>query len=176
MKKAIFLDRDGVLNKAIVINNRPYSPRDLNEVYILDNVKKSIEKLKANKFEIVVITNQPDIASKKITYTFVDSLHNVLREKLKIKHFYVCPHIDTDHCECRKPKAGMIHKAAKDLGLDLHSSFLVGDRWKDIQAGQAAGLTSFFIDNKYSERMPVQPYFSVSSLFEAVNLITGWQT
>jgi len=175
MKRAIFLDRDGVLNKAIVINNRPHSPKKLDEVIILENVKKSIEKLKANKFEIIVITNQPDIATEKITYTFVESVHNLLREELQLNHFYVCPHVDTDHCECRKPKAGMIYNAAKDLGLDLYSSFLVGDRWKDIQAGQAAGLTSFFIDNKYAERMPDQPYFSVNSLFEAVNLILGWQ-
>jgi D-glycero-D-manno-heptose 1,7-bisphosphate phosphatase len=176
MKKAIFLDRDGVLNKAIVINNRPHSPKTLDEVFILDNVKKSIEELKANKFEIVVITNQPDIASKKITYKFVESIHKILHEELNLNHFYVCPHVDTDHCECRKPKAGMIYKAAKDLGIDLRSSFLVGDRWKDIQAGQAAGVTSFFIDNKYAERMPEQPYFTVTSLFEAVNLISGWQT
>ena len=131
--------------------------------------------MKASKFEIVVITNQPDIASKKITYTFVESVHDVIREELKLNHFYVCPHVDTDLCECRKPKTGMIRNAAKDLGLDLHASFLVGDRWKDIQAGQAAGLTSFFIDNKYDEPMPEQPYFSVKSLFEAVNLIIGRQ-
>jgi D-glycero-D-manno-heptose 1,7-bisphosphate phosphatase len=171
MKQAIFLDRDGVINEAIIINNRPFSPVSEEEVKILEHVKESIEKLFANNFEIIVVTNQPDLTTGKTTIDFVNSVHNLLQQELDIKHFYICPHVESDNCICRKPKPGLIFQAAKEHDVDLQASFLVGDRWKDIQAGQSAGCASFFIDNKYDEPMPKHPYVAVKSLHDAVNII-----
>lgn len=171
LKRAVFLDRDGVINTAILKNNRPYPPASLSELRVLPGVSSALEKLRSWDFEIVVITNQPDIARGVVNKALVDEINNALTSLLGIKYFYVCPHDDGDNCDCRKPKPGLIIGAAADLRINLAESFVVGDRWRDISAGQAAGCTCFFIDYSYDEKPPTTPYLSVKSLSEAVELI-----
>ena len=173
LKKAVFLDRDGVVNKAKIINGKPYPPKSKSEVEIFDDVISSVNRLKSKGFEIVVITNQPDIARKKTKLTTVLEIHEYIREKSTISNFFICPHDDVDECECRKPKIGLLVQAAQEFNIDLNGSHLVGDRWKDIKAGQDAGCTCYFINNQYSEKYPHLPYFEVKSLSDATNIIIG---
>ena len=173
MKKAVFLDRDGVLNRALVYDGVPTPPRSLGEVEILSGVKQSILLLNENNYEIVVVTNQPDVTRGTDTRESVNQINDYLKLKLGLDHFYTCFHDDSTDCNCRKPKPGLILKAAVDLGLDLHQCSVVGDRWRDIAAGQAAGCKTFFIDYSYPEKQPRKPFIKVSSLIEAAEMIIG---
>ena len=171
VKRAVFLDRDGVLNHVRLYENRPYPPTNLTELKYLEGVREAVRKLLENEFLVVVVTNQPDIARKTITQIALNEIHLRMRQDLGIEHFYVCPHDDKDCCDCRKPKAGLLLKAASDLEIDLKKCYLVGDRWKDIAAGQTAGCSNFFINYNYTEKKPNTPYKEVSSLKEAVTII-----
>jgi D-glycero-D-manno-heptose 1,7-bisphosphate phosphatase len=171
MNKAVFLDRDGVLNAAPVINGVPSSPSDPSELQIIERVGEAIARLKANGFIPVIITNQPDIARGKVKIDAVSQINRTLCEVLEIEHLYMCSHDDLDMCKCRKPLPGLILRASIDLKINLKESFMVGDRWKDISAGQAAGCKNFFIDYSYRENKPSQPFVKVTSLYEVANLI-----
>jgi D-glycero-D-manno-heptose 1,7-bisphosphate phosphatase len=167
LDRAVFLDRDGVVNKALVVNGKPHSPSSVEEVEIIPGVAQSVFELKNAGFEVIVVTNQPDIARKKITIEIIQEIHDFIKIETGINRFYFCPHDDIDYCQCRKPKVGLITQAASDLKIDLNQSYLVGDRWKDITAGQIAGCKCFFIDEDYSENKPKMPYTEVNSLKEA---------
>jgi D-glycero-D-manno-heptose 1,7-bisphosphate phosphatase len=167
MKKAVFLDRDGVINRAIVLNGVPSPPKKLSEVEILPGVKDAIKLLKEGSFVIVVVTNQPDVARGSISQQTVEAINEFLAYELGIEHFYTCFHDDQHGCACRKPKPGLLLNAGQDLNLNLQKSFMVGDRWRDVTAGQAAGCKSFFIDYGYEEKHPIFPFTRVSSLIEA---------
>ena len=171
MQSAVFLDRDGVVNEAIIEFGKPRPPRNIGELRILKGVKNSVEMLAQNGFQVVVVTNQPDIARGTTETKTVDSFHELISAQTGIKHFYICSHDDADMCECRKPKVGLLEMASKDLGIDLKSSFLVGDRWRDIAAAQVAGCRAFFIDYSYDEKQPDHPFERVASLLEAVEII-----
>jgi D-glycero-D-manno-heptose 1,7-bisphosphate phosphatase len=173
MKRAAFLDRDGVINRAILVDGIPRPPYLISDVVIIEGVLQAIEKLKEHNFVPVVITNQPDVARGLTTRREVDSINAFIGRKAGIEHFYCCFHDDDDQCPCRKPAPGLIKLAAIELALDPLKSILVGDRWRDIAAGQAAGCVNYFIDYSYPERMPNEPYVSVSSLFEATRIIIG---
>ena len=170
MKYAAFLDRDGVINRSIIIDGKPQPPSVVSEVQILDGVIEAIKIIEKFDFVPVVITNQPDIARGVTTLSEVETINSFISLQTGIKHFYICPHDDSDKCDCRKPNPGLILHAVLDLDLDLKSSFLVGDRWKDIETGQALGIETYFIDYSYSERAPNFPFTKVVSLLEAVNL------
>lgn len=172
-KKAFFLDRDGVINSALVENNAPKSPKTLVDIKILPGVLEAVTKIKAANYEIVVVTNQPDIARKKITWSQLDEINSHIKKLTSIDHIYVCPHEDLDNCKCRKPKPGLITSAASDFNIELSQSFMVGDRWRDIEAGQQAGCHCYFIDYSYDEKQPDKPYVKVNSLLEAVNKSLG---
>jgi D-glycero-D-manno-heptose 1,7-bisphosphate phosphatase len=171
MNKAVFLDRDGVINKTLVFDGIPRPPKNLKELVILPGTSKAIKLLREVNFEIVVVTNQPDVARGLIIEESVKEINDYLGNELKIDYFYCCFHDDSAQCNCRKPKPGLLVTAAQDLELDLKSSFMVGDRWRDISAGQAAGCDCFFIDYGYSEKSPILPFRRVSSLLEASKLI-----
>ncbi len=173
MKRAVFLDRDGVINKAFISKGVPNPPKSLSEVEILGGVVESISELKSRDYELIVVTNQPDVARGKIPAAFVDEVHELIRSVVGINHFYVCHHDDGDKCDCRKPKDGLLRRAAKELEIDLKSSFMVGDRWRDIRAGNSAGCKCYFIDYSYSEPPPEMPFTRVSSLAEATQDIIG---
>lgn len=166
-RRAVFLDRDGVLNQAIVRDGRPYAPLTLEAVRILPGVEDALHSLRDAGFLNIVVTNQPDVASGKARREDIDAIHAKLLQQLPIDAVKVCFHDDSDGCACRKPKPGLLLEAAREMGIDLARSFLVGDRWRDVAAAQAAGCRAFFIDYRYREKRPEKPYVAVQSLPEA---------
>jgi D-glycero-D-manno-heptose 1,7-bisphosphate phosphatase len=171
LRRAVFLDRDGVINRAIVREGKPHAAASLERLEILPGVRESLGRLRAAGYLNIVVTNQPDVGAGRMERAVVESMHARLLETLPIDAVNVCYHIDADNCECRKPKAGMILEAARELRIDLAQSFLVGDRWRDIAAGQRAGCRTFFVDYRYAEKRPDKPYLAVESLPSAVSLI-----
>lgn len=170
-KKAVFLDRDGVLNLPIVINKKPYPPKNLKETRLVPDVKKACNNLKKAGFILIVVTNQPDVARKIQKKETVENINNWLKANLPIDEFRVCYHDDKDNCFCRKPKAGLILKAAKKHNINLAKSFVIGDRYKDIEAGKKAGCKTIFIDYKYNEKLKSKPNYTASSVIEAAKWI-----
>ncbi len=167
------MDRDGVLNKSLVVDGVPTPPREIEQIQILPGVIDAINTLIKFDFEIIVVTNQPDVARGNQSRANVESINAYISETTKIQHFYTCYHDDIDNCSCRKPKPGLITSAAAHLGIDLTKSYLIGDRYRDIHAGQSAGCKTFFIDYSYPEIRPKKPYTKVSSLQHAVEIVTG---
>lgn len=167
MRKAVFLDRDGVINRAIVRDGKPYPPQSLGELEVLPGVAEAIQSLKACGYLVVVVSNQPDVARGTQSRENVESMNRHLGSILGIEHFQVCYHDDGDNCHCRKPKPGLVTDAASLLGIDLSDSVLVGDRWRDISAGQAAGCRTIWIDRGYRERRPEDFDFRATSLHDA---------
>jgi len=169
--RAVFLDRDGVINRASVRDGKPYPPSGPEELEILPGVPEALSRLSAAGFRLVVVTNQPDVARGRQSREMVEAIHKALRNELPIDEFRVCYHDDADRCSCRKPVPGMLLQAAVDLDLDLTASFLVGDRWRDVEVGKNAGCATVFIDYGYSERRPENPDKIVQSLLEAADWI-----
>jgi D-glycero-D-manno-heptose 1,7-bisphosphate phosphatase len=173
MKRAVFLDRDGVLNRSILVDGVPTPPSCAGDVEILGGVVEAIQILINLDFVPVVVTNQPDVARGVASQAQIEAINECIGAVTNIKYFYTCFHDDSDHCDCRKPAPGLLLQAAKDLGLDTHQSIMIGDRWRDITAGQAAGCQTFFIDYSYAELGPSKPFITVTSLLEAANIIKG---
>lgn len=171
MRKAVFLDRDGVLNASVLEAGKPHPPASLAALQILPGVAEALRKLRAAGYLNIVVTNQPDVATGRQRVEVVEAMHARLLGELALDEVKVCYHTDEHKCECRKPKAGMLLQAAKDHGIDLPRSYLVGDRWRDVAAGQAAGCGCYFVDRGYDEQRPEQPYVPVQSLPEAAALI-----
>jgi len=168
MNRGAFLDRDGVINKSLVVNGKPKSPSNLNELLIIEGVVEAIEILLRFNFIPVVITNQPDIARGTNLITDVAMINKRISEITGIQNFFLCVHDDNNNCTCRKPKPGLVLQAAKELNIDISKSFIVGDRWRDIELGQFLQIDSYFIDYGYSETAPNMPYIAVDSLLGAV--------
>jgi D-glycero-D-manno-heptose 1,7-bisphosphate phosphatase len=170
-RRAVFLDRDGVINRAIVRDGRPYSPQSLDQFEILPGVPEALQRLRSSGFLNIVVTNQPDVGAGKTPRSAIEAMHVYLRNKLPVDSVRVCYHTEDQNCPCRKPKPGMILDAVHELDIDLAQSFLVGDRWRDVEAAQAAGCRALFIDYRYSEKAPDKPYVAVNSLAEAAQII-----
>ena len=173
MARAVFLDRDGVLNRAVVRDGLPYPPQNVSALEIIPDAVSALNRFRAAGFRLIVVTNQPDVARGTQTREQVETIHSVLQAQLQLtaEDFRVCYHDNADNCHCRKPKPGMLLDAATDFELDLASSFMIGDRWRDIEAGQRAGCKTIFIDYHYAELNRSQPDVSVGSLTEAVDWI-----
>ena len=171
MRRAVFLDRDGVINRSPVSNGKPYAPVTLEEFEILPGVAEALSRLRAAGFLNVVVTNQPDISTGRQSPEVLEAMHALLMQKLCIDAISVCPHVDADDCNCRKPKPGLLLEAARELDIDLSASYLVGDRWRDVAAGWQAGCQCFFIDYEYHEKRPDKPYVAVKSLLEVSALL-----
>jgi D-glycero-D-manno-heptose 1,7-bisphosphate phosphatase len=171
MQKAVFLDRDGVLNRAIVRDGKPYPPADLSELEILPGVESALRDLQEEGYRLIVITNQPDVARGTTRMEAVEAINGYLGSHLPIDAFRTCYHDSGDGCDCRKPLPGSILAAASQYGIDLSKSVMVGDRWRDIEAGQAAGCHTIFIDYGYREKQPETAVVRVASLREAADLI-----
>lgn len=169
--RGVLLDRDGVINSSIIKNRKPHSPTNLDEFSFLPDVIESIDRLSKARLIVVVITNQPDISKGIITHEDLFLMNKEIKKLTRVDEIYTCIHLEEHECDCRKPKTGMLKRAAIDFDLDLKRSYLVGDRWRDIEAGQAAGCKCFFIDYEYAEMKPKMPYTRVTSLREVTNLI-----
>jgi D-glycero-D-manno-heptose 1,7-bisphosphate phosphatase len=173
MRRAVFLDRDGVLNRAIVRDGKPYPPSQLDELEVLPGVPEALDALHRAGWLLIVVTNQPDVARGTTSRSQVEAINDRLRGGMHIDEFRTCYHDGSDGCDCRKPAPGAILAAAHTHGIDLGASFMVGDRWRDVQAGQRAGCRTVFIDYGYSEPQPEGADFTVHDLPQAARIILG---
>jgi D-glycero-D-manno-heptose 1,7-bisphosphate phosphatase len=171
MKRAVFLDRDGVINRAIVRDGKPYPPANLASLEVLPGVPDAMRKLRDARWLMIVVTNQPDVARGITPLSDVRAINVYLEQHLPICEIRVCYHDDDDGCDCRKPLPGLLLRAAEAHGIDLLSSYMVGDRWRDMEAGKLAGCKTIFVDNKYEEEQPAEFDFRVHSLADAVEII-----
>ena len=167
--RAVFLDRDGVLNHAVVRDGKPYPPRNASELRIVDEAPPALQRLRDAGFKLIVVTNQPDVARGTTTREAVDAINDRIGSAMSVDEFVVCDQ-DGD-APCRKPNPGMLLDAARRHGLDLRRSFMIGDRWRDVAAGQRAGCVALFIDHHYSERQPDPPFVRVPSIAAAAEWI-----
>jgi D-glycero-D-manno-heptose 1,7-bisphosphate phosphatase len=173
LKRAVFLDRDGVLIEPLVVDGRPFPPQREADLVVTPGTAAACRQLRKASLLLIVVTNQPDIARGRQSREVVDAMHATLTRELSLDAIYVCPHDDADACSCRKPKPGMLLDAARTLAIDLGRSVMVGDRWRDIEAGQRAGCATVLVDRGYDERAANRPDVTVSSLAEAVPWILG---
>ncbi len=172
-KPAVFLDRDGVLNRVLVRDGLPYPPASLAEIEILPGVPEACRLLKEAGFCLVVATNQPDVGRGTLKQEVVEAIHAHLGRVLPIDRVEVSYDSGQENppSEFRKPRPGMLLRAARELGLDLSRSFMVGDRWRDIDCGHAAGCVTILVDYGYAEELRLPPHHRVKSLREAADVI-----
>ena len=172
LRRAVFLDRDGVINRPVVREGRPYPPDTPQEFVLIDGVEDACKRLKLAGFLLVVVTYQPDVARGRQSKKAVETMHAAMCQALPIDRVEVCYEADdATGSPRRKPGPGMLLDAARELNIDLRESFMVGDRWRDVDCGRAAGCTTIFIDYGYDERLRVQPDFTAESLLDAASRI-----
>ena len=164
-RRAVFLDRDGVLNEVVTRNGAPESPRSLDELALAPDIG-AVAELREAGWLVFLITNQPDVARGNITVELLNEFHDRIRARVQLDDVRVCMHEDADACECRKPKPGMILDLAQEWGVDPTRSFVIGDMWRDVDAARAAGCRSILIRRDYNT--DARPDAEVQTLGEAV--------
>jgi D-glycero-D-manno-heptose 1,7-bisphosphate phosphatase len=168
-RAAVFLDRDGVLNRALVRDGRPYAPRALEEFEILPGVEEPLRRLGEAGYARVVVTNQPDVGRGRLDRSVVEAMHAHMLSHLPLDEVRVCYHGGDEPCACRKPAPGLLLAPPT---YDVPRSVMVGDRWRDVEAGRAAGCrATILVDYAYQETVPHEPDARVASLGEAVHWI-----
>ena len=170
-RRAAFLDRDGVLSRAIVRDGVPYAPTSLDEFELYPDAPAACSVLRSLGFAPVVVTNQPDIARGRLDSKLLESMNDRLASEVPVDAVYVCPHDDSDRCDCRKPEPGLLLRAAAELRLELARSVMIGDRWRDVAAGRRAGCLTVLIDRGYQEDRYEEPDVVAAGLSEAVRWI-----
>jgi D-glycero-D-manno-heptose 1,7-bisphosphate phosphatase len=171
MARAAFLDRDGVLNQAIVRDGRPYAPRSLEDFVILPEAASAVRRLKDAGFLVIVATNQKDVGEGLLAQQTLDAMHVRLRDAMPLDDIRVCTCVD--ECPCYKPNPGMLLDAARDWNIDLSASVMIGDRWRDIGAGHNAGCRTIFVDRGYAEALRHTPDLVATDLADAVDKLLG---
>ncbi len=174
LQPGVFLDRDGVINKVIMRNGSPASPRTVGEFEWEEGMKDLIVKLKDHGFPLIIVTNQPDIARGKMSQETLDFMTGKIFSTLPVDDIIICPHDDMDDCGCRKPKPGMLQASAKVWGIDCSRSFIIGDSWKDMDAGKAAGCTTILLDRPYNQEAACD--YRLAGLNESAELIIKLKT
>jgi len=182
---AVFLDRDGTINEQMGYINH------ISRFVLLPGVGRAIRRLNEQNIPVVVVTNQSGLARGYFPASLLAEVHQQMEEQLAaegahIDGLYICPHHPEAKeekyrkaCDCRKPKIGLLKKAAADLQLDLKQSFMVGDRWSDLKCGAAAGATSILVltgygrgDQQYiGPQQEIQPAMVAEDLEQAVDWI-----
>jgi D-glycero-D-manno-heptose 1,7-bisphosphate phosphatase len=173
-RRAIFLDRDGVINSPLIRAGKPYPPSSLGEFEILPGVPEACQTLQELGFLLVVATNQPDVGRGTLARDAVETIHRWLLQQLPLERVMTCFHAGEAYgepCYCRKPRPGMLLKAAEELKINLAKSFMIGDRWRDVDCGLNAGCKTVFIDWGYQETLKRQPDYRAGTLLEAAKLI-----
>lgn len=170
-RPAVFLDRDGVLIEATVHDGKPFAAVHPEQVHIIGGVPQACERLSRLGYLLVMVTNQPDVARGKISRAFVEQTNARIAYTLRLDGVETCLHDDADRCNCRKPLPGLIIMASEKLSIDLSGSIMVGDRWRDVEAGRNAGCRTVFIDCGYDEVLRTPPDHTASSLLAAVDWI-----
>jgi len=173
VRRAVFLDRDGVLNRVRLESGTPRPPAGVAELELLPGVPEALSLLAEHELVLLVATNQPDVARGRLRRDAVEDIHTWLKAALPLHDVLACYHDDADGCDCRKPLPGLLLRAAAAYGIDLPRSFLVGDRWKDVAAGQAAGCTTLLLDLPYSQRGRCRPDYQVADLLHAARIIVS---
>src|ERR1700722_7413203 len=172
--RAVFLDRDGVINRPLIHSGKPYPPSSLAEFEILSGVAEACQLLKRRGFALVIATNQPDVGRGTLSREAVETIHGWLLQQLPIDRVMTCYHggaAYADPCACRKPQPGMLFQAAETLNINLAESFMIGDRWRDVDCGFNAGCKTIFIDRGYEEKLKRDPNFRAHDLLGAAQLI-----
>lgn len=167
--QAIFLDRDGVINEVVFRAGKPASPRLLTEFQFCEGIIRTLEPLAKVGFRIFVVSNQPDVARDLLEPATLEEMTHLILARLPVERVLTCIHDDTDGCNCRKPKPGMMHRVASEEVIDLSRSFIIGDSWKDVQAGRSAGCTTILLRRNYNHS--VEADYVVESVSQAVDLI-----
>ena len=171
LRPAVFLDRDGVINRTIVREGKPHAPVSMDELEIIPGTAEALLRMRSAGLLCIVVTNQPDLARAQLDWRELGRMHRQLRRWVRVDALLLCPHDDGDHCVCRKPLPGMLTRASRAFGLELRQSFMIGDSPKDIAAGRAAGCRTILIEYNYDEILRQAPDFRVASLLEAADLI-----
>jgi D-glycero-D-manno-heptose 1,7-bisphosphate phosphatase len=169
--QAVFLDRDGVLNEVVLREGKPYAPASFDEFSILPGVPEALHKLDQAGFLLIVVTNQPDVVRGAVKQEVVESMHERLRAMLPLDDIKVCYEVESALSQCYKPKPGMLLEAARERAIDLSRSYMVGDRWRDVGCGRAAGCYTIFIDRGYHEILRDAPDATCANLTEAAAII-----
>jgi D-glycero-D-manno-heptose 1,7-bisphosphate phosphatase len=169
--RAVFLDRDGVINANVQRDGKAVAPTSFSDFRILPGVEEAARRLKEAGFLLIVVTNQPDLRTGRTPRSEVDAMHVEICRRLPIDAIKICPHIDADQCHCRKPKAGMLLEAAHDFDIDLKQSYIIGDRWTDTKAGQTVGCLTFLVEYGYQQVLATRPDEIVRSMPEAADII-----
>lgn len=174
-RRAVFLDRDGVLNLAVIRNGQPFPPDRAQDFELYDDVAVGCERLKTANFLLVVITNQPDVGRGTQAREAVEAMHSKLRAAIpSLDRIEVCYHAGERYgqsCDCRKPRPGMILRAAAKLNIDPKKSYVIGDRWRDVDCARATGCRAIFIQRGYKENLHEAPDFTVANFNDAVNAV-----
>ncbi len=173
MRRAVFLDRDGVLNRTYVHNGIARPPASAADLEILPGVPEALALLKGYDLLLIVVTNQPDVARGIQSQAGVEAINRRLCENLPLNAVFTCYHDDTDGCTCRKPAPGLLLQAAAEYAIDLQGSFMIGDRWSDVLAGSAAGCITLLINEPYSQRQRCSPDYIASTTLEAAQKIVA---
>jgi D-glycero-D-manno-heptose 1,7-bisphosphate phosphatase len=171
VNKAVFLDRDGVINRAVFSDGMMRAPATADGLELFPGVVEATAALHEAGFRLIVATNQPDVATGRTTQAEVEAIHARLRVLLPLDDIRVCYHVDADRCDCRKPKPGMLLAAARDWEIDLAASIMVGDRWRDVGAGRAAGCRTILIESGYDDQAATGYDAAAPSLLAASQLI-----
>ena len=169
--RAIFLDRDGVLVVPEFRDGRSFAPKSLDRFRMYQGAAESARRLRDAGFKLIVVTNQPDVGAGLIEQSVVEEMHRRMRDAIPLDAIEVCYHTVADNCDCRKPKPGMLRRAAERMNIDCSNSIMVGDRLSDVQAGVAMGCKTIFVDLDYREPKPERPDFVVSSFNAATDII-----
>jgi D-glycero-D-manno-heptose 1,7-bisphosphate phosphatase len=171
MNRAVFLDRDGVLNRALCRDGVSIPPENLDELEVLSGAAEACRVLRDAGYVLVVVTNQPDVARGRQRRVMVEAINRAVLSEVGVDDLRVCYHDDVDECECRKPAPGMLLAAARRWNVDLSSSFMVGDRWRDVEAGRRAGCRTVLIGDAAAEGERVDPDHRADSLGAAAEII-----
>ena len=168
--KAVFLDRDGVINKPTIIKNKSYAPTKVKDFRLYPNVAKFCKMLKKKKFLLIVITNQPDYKKKKISINILHQMHERLKKKIKFDDIYISLSSNSKNF-FKKPNPGMLLEAKKKYNISFKKSYLIGDRFSDIEVARNVGCKAIFIDRKYDELKPSYQIKNTKSFEEAAKFI-----
>jgi D-glycero-D-manno-heptose 1,7-bisphosphate phosphatase len=169
--RAVFLDRDGTLTRSLFRQGKPIAPASVADFELLPGVVEAVKRLDEAGFVLIVVTNQPDVGAGSTGKDSVEEMNRRLRQWLPLDDVRVCYHVEAEQCDCRKPRPGMLLAAASEWSVDLKKSWMVGDRWRDVSAGVAAGCRTVFIDGGYGESLPEAADFNVKEFSEAVGII-----
>jgi D-glycero-D-manno-heptose 1,7-bisphosphate phosphatase len=174
LRPAVFLDRDGTLNRAFIREDVSHPPESVAQLEILPGVMDALVELKHAGFALVVVTNQPDVARGTLQRGIAEQINTAVRERLPvIDDLVCCYHDDADDCPCRKPRAGMLLDAATHLDLDLTQSFMVGDSWRDIEAGRQAGCTTIQVKADSQVQRSSTPDYWADDVSDASRIVLG---